>query len=312
MARRTQKTAYNAALKEAQRTGYAITRETVGTLKKGFEDAIKDLLKNQSNNPLVAAQQADLRRELRAMIRGLEKLATSVTSDGVVTTLKDISAIHAGVVKDLVKGVGGSGAARQVMQRFNRIPIRAVAALNLKRQTADTFRTLIERNIADAAPELDILLTRGVAQGMSPARLTNDIADLLTGSDPHGLGEYGLESKDVSGIRTLYSDSRRIAVSETNNALREANTLSLKESPVLAATWQRSGRHEGLKQKHDRCDDYAEEDRFGLGQGMWLIEQWPNAPHPYCACVQGGPVVYMDVEDWMGMRDIEPDEEFEE
>lgn len=300
--------AFTAALKEAKSTGYGISRDSVQTLKKGFEDAIKDLLRNRSDNPIVRERQNELKKELRAMIKELETLVKETTRDSISSTVKEISSIHAQVVKELVKNVAGSTAAREAIQRFNRIPIRAVAAMNAKR--GDPFQTLIERNIADATPELDILLTRAVAQGMSPARLTNDIADLLIGDNPTGLGEYGLDPSDVSGLRTIYSDSRRIAVSETNNALREANKISLQESPVQAATWQRSGRHEGLGQKRDRCDDYAEEDRFGLGQGVWLVEHWPDAPHPYCACVQGGPVIFMDIGDWIGMQgiDFEDDE----
>lgn len=307
---RNPKSAFSAALNESRRTGYKVTRETVETLKKGFEDAIKDLIKNRSDNPFQRTRQDELRKELKAMLRELEALQKEVTGDGIQTTVKEIASIHADVVKDLIKGVAGSDAARKVVQRFNRIPIRAVAAMNVGRR--ETFKTLIQRNIEDAAPELDILLTRAVAQGMSPARLTNDIADLLAGDDPKGLGEYGLDPSDVSGVRTLFSDARRIAVSETNNALREANTISLQESPVMAATWQRSGRHEGLKQKRDKCDDYAEEDRFGLGPGMWPIAQWPDAPHPYCACVQGGPVVYMDVEDWLFTQGINTEDDSED
>jgi hypothetical protein len=309
MPKRSAQKAFAAALKEARSTGYGLSRDAVETLKKGFEAAIRDLVRDKSDNPLVRAQQNELKKELKAMLKELETLTKETTKNGIITTVKEISAIHAAVVKDLVKGVAGSEAARQAIQRFSRIPIRAVAAMNAKR--GDPFQTLIERNIQDAAPELDILLTRGIAQGMSPARLTDDIADLLAGDDPIGLSEYGLESGDVSGLRTLYSDARRIAVSETNNALREANTISLQESPVLAATWQRSGRHEGLKQKRDRCDDYAEADRFGLGPGVWLVEQWPEAPHPYCGCMQGGPVVYMPIEDWIGMQGIDPGD-FEE
>lgn len=300
---RNPKTAFSAALNESRRTGYKVTRETVATLKKGFEDAIKDLVKNRSDNPFQRTRQDELRKELKGMLRELEALQKEITDDGIKSTVREIAAIHAEVVRDLVKGVAGSDAARQVVQRFNRIPIRAVAAMNAKR--GETFKTLIERNIQDAAPELDVLLTRAVAQGMSPARLTGDVADLLAGDNPTGLGEYGLDPSDVSGIRTLFSDARRIAVSETNNALREANKISLQESPAMAATWQRSGRHEGLKQKRDRCDDYAEEDRFGLGPGMWPVDRWPDAPHPYCACVQGGPVVYMDIGDWLVTQGVD-------
>lgn len=307
--KKSTKAVFAAGLKESQRTGYKLSREAVETLKKGFEDAIKDLVRDQSDNPIVRAQQQELKKELRAMVRELKTLMSETTREGVQSTVKDIAAIHAEVVKDLVKGVAGTQAAREAVQRFNRIPIRAVAAMNAKR--GDPFQTLIERNIAEAAPELDVLLTRAISQGMSPARLTNDIADLLVGENPVGLGEYGLDPSDVSGVRTLFSDARRIAVSETNNALREANTISLQESPVLAAKWQRSGRHAALKQKRDRCDDYAEEDRFGLGPGMWLVEHWPEAPHPYCACVQGGPVVFMPIEDWIGMQGIDMPEDME-
>lgn len=303
--------AYSRALIEARASGYSMTREQVSTLKRGFEEAIRDLVRDRSDNPIVRARQDELRKELRAMVRDLEKMVNDTTRDGINSTLKEIALIHADVTKALVRGVAGQDAVSMVARRFARIPIRAVAAMNARREGAATFETLVNRNMLEAAPELDVMLTRAVAQGMSPARLTNDIADLLAGDLPDSLGEYGLAETDVSGIKTLYSDARRIAVSETNNALREGNRISLIESPVMAATWQRSGRHKALRQKEDMCDVLAEQDLFDLGPGMYPVEEWPEAPHPHCACTQGGPIKYMPVEDWLGMQGIETDVEEE-
>lgn len=303
--------AYTQALKEARAAGYAMTREQVTNLKRGFEAAIKDLVRDRSDNPLVRARQDELRKELRAMVKQLETLITTTTRDGVNTTLREIASIHSSVTTALVRSVAGKEAAQQIARKFARIPLRAVASMNAKREGAATFKTLIERSMLDAAPELDVMLTRAVAQGMSPARLTNDIADLLAGDTPLGLEDYGLDERDISGIKTLYSDARRIAVTETNNALREGNRISMIESPVMAATWQRSGRHAALRRKEDRCDTLANQDKYGLGEGMYPVENWPDAPHPYCACTQGGPIQYMDVETWLGMQGIEGEEDDE-
>jgi hypothetical protein len=84
-------------------------------------------------------------------------------------------------------------------------------------------------------------------------------------------------------------------VSETNNALREANTQSLHASPIIeAARWQRSGRHAHL----DHCDALALLDLHGYGPGFFPHDAWPLAPHPHCACTQGGPTKYRPVSEW--------------
>lgn len=271
---------------------------------------MRDLKARGGADPLTHERAVAMRREMRALLTKIEQVSVAATKRSVVLTVHEIAAIHREVTRTVIKAEVGATAAAQAARAFSRVPARAVAAINARRENAATFQTLIKRSVQDAVPQMDNLISRAVAQGMAPDRLTNDVAKLLSGNDP-ALADYELASKEVSGIRTLFSDARRIAVSETNNALREANTIGLQESPVIAATWQRSGRHDASG-KPDECDDLAEDDRDGYGAGIYLVSDWPLAPHPYCACTQGGPVIYMPFDEWLGMRGIDSGEEVEE
>jgi hypothetical protein len=162
---------------------------------------------------------------------------------------------------------------------------------------------LIARHMEEAAPALDELLSSAISRGVSSAALTKDVARLLGGAEIE-YADYGLERPALTGLRSVYDDARMIAVSETNNALREANARSMATGRVIEAVqWQLSGNH---GDRFDDCDVLAQSDWFGFGPGWFDVRQWPGAPHPFCACYQGG-VRLRPASEWRLDRDAAPE-----
>lgn len=232
-----------------------------------------------------------MRQQILGVIRELENAAVDGTRKAVRVTVNDIVNMHARVNAKILSRHDIDTA--RLIDRYKQLNVRALASIASRTGNASTFRTLVHRHMADAAPDLDRLLERAVARGTSVRVVARDVEDLLRGNHP-SLREYGMRINELSGLRTIEYDARRIALSEVNNAMREANAVAMQASPIVAAMkWQLSGNH-GIP---DECDALATTDEHGFGPGYYPPDKWPEAPHPQCGCYAGD-VIFHDVSEW--------------
>lgn len=300
---------YRRALLDARSNAQSLSTANVRRLAEYYRQAIRDVERDASANAISAERADALRRQLRERIGILEKRVFGGTKATVEQTVSKVVSEHVDAHRTLARAAGVTGPrAVRMASSLDAVNDRALLLLTARRRVP--LATLVHRNMQDAIPDLDRLLGSAVSRGVSTRRVTKDIAYLLSGGDPAvadreliDLSLYGLRDADVAGFKTLWSDARRIAVSETNNALRESNRASLEASTIVAgATWQLSGRHF----VPDECDVIAGVDAYGLGRGVYPPERWPVAPHPYCACYQGD-VVFRSTELWGTPRTSVPD-----
>ena len=282
---------YVRALLRARARGHGLTRAAVRRVNLSLRDALRDLPAGTSG-PITAAQADALRKRLHGVLNGLSAATEAGVRRGKLLTVREVVKIHADVNVKLYRA--NDLPVKGVTEMFSNVQVRAVAAIASRPTNAATFRTLINRHMQDAAPDLDRLLTKSIATGVSSAKLARDVEDILRGEFP-SLQDYELRVNDLSGLRTVASDARRIAVSETNNALREANVMAMQASPIVqAARWQRSGNED---EDCEECAYLAEADEFGHGEGYWPVDEFPTAPHPNCTCYPGD-VIFTPVEEW--------------
>jgi hypothetical protein len=133
-------------------------------------------------------------------------------------------------------------------------------------------------------PDVRSIINAGVAAGSSSRDVAKNIASIIrnAGGDIH-----------APGLASVQSDADRIARSEIMNALRSANSIALSRGGIVAAVaWQLSGGHQGP----DECDDLASAD-VGYGPGFYPPDQFPDAPHPNCACYAGA-VQLLPPDEW--------------
>lgn len=96
--------------------------------------------------------------------------------------------------------------------------------------------------------------------------------------------EFAAEAQDwfnpntPGGVRYA---AMRLARSEINNAFHAVAVQQVQDKPwVTAMRWYLSGSHP----KADICDEYANEDKFDMGAGIWPKAEVPRKPHPHCYC----------------------------
>lgn len=91
----------------------------------------------------------------------------------------------------------------------------------------------------------------------------------------------------VRNIRKIYNNEtwmiRRLVITETNTAYRKATAESIERSEV--ADWLRIIDNRGRHKYHEshRCYELAEEDRYGMGKGVFKpTDKEIFSPHPQC------------------------------
>jgi hypothetical protein len=285
---------YERALLEARARALGLSREAVQKIVTTFNRAIADIAKDVSDERITAARGDELARQVKVFLETIANDVTKETTRAVSLTVDGVIASH----RAALTALEASSKVVGLLKQFDSISASTVGVIASRERNAATFRTLFNRHITEAADSLDELIGSAVARGVSNKVLTRDVARLLGGAEAN-YDELGIERTTATGLRSLYGDARMIAVSETNNALREANARSLVGSRVVETVhWQLSGAH---GDKHDECDVLAETDWFGFGPGWFDVRQWPGGPHPFCGCYQGA-VELRKQSDWKQPR----------
>jgi hypothetical protein len=311
---------YRLALLLARQRSTLLNREGLDRLYITFAEALARIASDESTGAISAQRAEALAGEIEDILQLLNRELARNVQRSATETLRDIVAIHTQVNRELIRRYGGGSV---IASQFDRVPLRALQAMvSRPGGTAATFQTLINRRIREIIPEVDDFLGAAVARGVSAGRASKDLARLMAAAGGVtqvndrqafenafariGAGElhrgagtidysrYGLDEDNAAAMRQLLYDARRIQVTETNNAFREANAESMVESPiVIASRWTLSGSHP----EEDICDMMAETDAFGYGPGFYPPDSWPISPHPHCRCA-AGEVLFRRPADW--------------
>lgn len=308
--------AYTQALVEARKRGLSVGRTGLERLRRSFAAALQAITRDVAEGRITAERGKALRAQAIRALSDFETAFAQLTEASARVTAQQVTEIHRSVVRSLGEQHGLPNlAAGAVGAEFDVIPTKVVGSILARSGNAATFRTVLRRRLTDVVPQIDSFIESAVSRGVATGRATYDLASILANGDPdvmamlpaglrsrlhRGVGQidfsvYGLTEAQVSAARSLLYDARRIMVSETNNAMREAGARAAVASPIIeAAKWQTSGRHSHT----DACDALAEINLYGYGPGQHPVDAWPFAPHPHCACSQGGPIVYRPVREW--------------
>lgn len=112
---------------------------------------------------------------------------------------------------------------------------------------------------------IDQRITSILAQGLTAREFAHEAVDWFNPNTPGGVRYAAM----------------RLARSEINNAFHAVTVQQVQDRPwVHSMQWHLSGSHP----KADICDEYANEDKFGKGAGIFPKDQVPRKPHPHCYC----------------------------
>lgn len=133
--------------------------------------------------------------------------------------------------------------------------------------------------------DIDYIIKQGIAAKKSALELARDLEAFIkpAAQRPWSWGKVypGLRSKQVD------YNAQRLARTSITHAFRESQYKSAERNPFVEAM------HWGLSEQHyarqiepygpDECDDYAEQNDYGLGVGNFPKDNVPLS-HPQCLC----------------------------
>jgi len=258
-------------------------------------------------NPLQEARLAALRRSIRE-----EMAKFGVNFERALNRHTLRAAQVSAVAHSQAVTAAGIAAGVTISQNFSDVPVSALNAMWKRRAFAvgqgeagftARYRTLIKRNLQDAAADVDKLLIDAVGRGLSASDTTRALASRLASGDSvtsqavnqigarggltRAAREAGVRTGgvDLKKARSLMRAANLIATHEINSAYDEADKYASHKSRLVGGLiWRLSGRHDGLRSSPDECDVAARTDAYGLGPGVYPTDSVPALMHPRCMC----------------------------
>jgi len=162
---------------------------------------------------------------------------------------------------------------------------------------AGSWRTLVSTNVARAATEADTIVRNAFAEGVSARELATRLRPYVSGAESFRKAFRGIKGRDGrfdfrnltgpelrSAARKVRFNSTRIAWSEIHNARAEAEVQHFAADPLIGAVRWTLAPDRGSQTSPDECDVLATSDLWGLGPGLYPVDQVPLPPHPFDRC----------------------------
>jgi hypothetical protein len=201
-----------------------------------------------------------------SVLRALGRVVEARRLDAVARAIKLGNAMDAYVLDKL----GRSALARDVL---NNLTVGLARTTEVALARMGYSYTELAQNIYD----VDVWLGSRVDQ-----RITSMLAQGLSAKDFAAKAQDWFNPNTPGGVRYA---ALRLARSEINNAFHAVAVQQVQDKPwVHAMQWHLSGSHP----KADLCDEYANEDKFDMGAGIWPKGEVPRKPHPHCYCYVTG------------------------
>jgi hypothetical protein len=166
--------------------------------------------------------------------------------------------------------LGRSALAREVLTNLN-VGLARTTQVALARM--ELSYTSLAQHIYNVdvwlGSRIDQKITAALARGLSAKEFAAEAIDWFNPNTPGGVRYAAL----------------RLARSEINNAFHAVSVQQVQDKPWIDnMQWHLSGSHP----KSDICDEYANDDKFDLGAGIWPKGEVPRKPHPHCYCYVTG------------------------
>lgn len=231
---------------------------------------------------VVYSQMEQVFEQLAARVQ----VAVLANADAVIaSSMEQLAEVHR-LLFDAV-GLEGAGISTRLMSR---VPLLTGA---LRKSSA--VPRFIDRRMLMARAAAIRFTGGALDAGLSGAIVRQTLTRALRGVE---MGAVAADlpaalRRTLTPLASLPSGLRTIITSEVYNGMRETTTEASRESPIiLLGHWDLSARHN----RTDACDELAHAN-MGYGPGWYTPDAYPRAPHPHCACYQGG-VRTAPVRDW--------------
>ena len=136
--------------------------------------------------------------------------------------------------------------------------------------------------------DLNYIIARGLAEQKDFKSICDDLVKYV---DPSQRKDYAWKRlyPNASNKTRVDYNAQRLLRTSINHAFFNQNIYNAKRNPYAEGIqWELSAEHFNRQVKRfgpDVCDDYAGQDNYGLGRGVFPVDKVP-IPHACCMCYQ--------------------------
>ncbi|MHC4703164.1 MAG: hypothetical protein ACYTFQ_21575, partial [Planctomycetota bacterium] len=215
-----------------------------------------------------------------------------------LVSYKDVRALYQEAGLDAANLLGGLDVQNNALfGALRNPPVELLGAFERLGGASKTWKTLIADATQGAMKEADDIIRMGLLSGAKPNQIAKGLRQYVRGGEEifEAFRDSGMTRDQIlaaasgdprfrGALRTLDYNARRIAWSETFNARREAEVTAFAADPLIKAVRWTLAPDRGTLEGPDECDVLAHADFFGLGPGVFPIDQVPPPPHPFDRC----------------------------
>lgn len=242
-------------------------KQVLEIFQASYDDLSKLLLDNAGKEgTLMYKRWEALRAQTQGIIGNMTKDYASVvrnnmfrSAEEMASTMTEITSKYIATWDATIQG--------ELAINFSLVPTDAVMASITKPYYGYTFSERVW-NIGKATQAgMEKIVSTGIARGQSAWSMAKE-----------------LQEKYMGGGKHVSYEALRLARTEINNAYWDAHEMAAEQSPVVKGLkWNLSATHRARMPKGDICDEYATQNKQGLGRGVFKPGTVPRK-HPNCLC----------------------------
>ncbi|MBY1352389.1 hypothetical protein RHG09_06995 [Clostridioides difficile] len=154
--------------------------------------------------------------------------------------------------------------------------------------------------------DIDRLIKANIARGANAKTLAKSLDNYV-----NPVKKTEAKTLEVGMNKSISYQAQRLARTSITHAFVETSVQNAINNPFcVGLQWNLSSQHYIRQVKwrgEDECDEYAEQNRFGLGEGVFPPEKYP-IPHPNCLCYPVQVIIPISeaskmMENWLGGGD---------
>ena len=284
---------YKKLLLEAQQNKVNLNNKNIRKLLKLYEDALEGVIKKASTarGGFTKAWLNDYKKYLGEQIDDLNNQIISLSTDAI----KASSQIAASVQGDFLKYISNKyelSVPKELLgfaYNTNNTVIMNIINGGLYKDNKSLSSRVWgygKENLED----IQYILNKGMLEQKSYFDIIKDLEKYV---DPNARKDFSWKKVYPNVNKSVDYNAQRLLRTSVNHAFYFTNMQNYKENPYCEAVhWELSSQHFARQVKlfgEDVCDQYASQNRYGLGTGNFPKDEVP-VPHPSCMCYQS-PVI---------------------
>ncbi|HBG1633684.1 hypothetical protein KWK00_001425 [Clostridioides difficile] len=254
--------------------------EILNVYKDASKTILSDIVKNKELN-LSAKYLKKLNKSIKKYINELNQRLVPVAEKGIIEASNIAKELQMYYYQSIVPNTAMNLACDAMCIKATTSVVEKLVTGNFykdKRSLDSRIWGYSSKNRKD----IDRLIKVNVARGANAKTLAKGLDNYV-----NPVRKTEAKTLEVGMNKSISYQAQRLARTSITHAFVETSVQNAINNPFcIGLQWNLSSQHYIRQVKwrgEDECDEYAEQNRYGLGEGVFPPEKYP-IPHPNCLC----------------------------